>query len=151
MAFISYSVNENELNFLAEQFGTDKGPQAHNYTPIYDNYFNHLRGQPINLLEIGFWKGDSAAMWNSYFTHPDSRLYFIDFNPTFFERIKKLGRRCSAHLVDQGKQEELLKFVSFIQKSFDIIIDDGSHSMNPQLTSFKILFPYLKKGRYVHY
>ena len=39
--------------------------------------------------------------------------------------------------------------IQFIQQSggdFDIILDDGGHKMDQQITSFRVLFPILKSG-----
>lgn len=48
--------------------------------------------------------------------------------------------------VDQENSTELIAFIETVGQDFDIIIDDGGHTMNQQITSFKILFPALKSG-----
>ena len=47
-----------------------------------------------------------------------------------------------------GRQEdvEFLKDRVIPNGKFDIIIDDGGHTWNQQITSFKTLFPYVKSG-----
>ena len=144
--FCSYSAELPELDALAIKYGTDKGPQWHNYTPIYDHYFHAKKGLPITLLEIGFWQGASMRMWDSYFTHPDTHLYSIDFNDAYFSAITLCSSRCAAYKADQEKPADLYRVMQSIGCNLDIIIDDGGHSMNQQITSFKTLFPYLKPG-----
>jgi hypothetical protein len=47
-----------------------------------------------------------------------------------------------------GSQDDvsILKNVSSTQGTFDVIIDDGGHSMNQQITSFTNLLPKVKSG-----
>ena len=45
-------------------YGTDKGVR---YLSNYENHFNHLVNEKINLLELGIFKGDSLLMWRDYF------------------------------------------------------------------------------------
>jgi hypothetical protein len=136
----------NELDLLATQFGTDKGPSWHNYTPTYHQYFSALRNEPIVLLEIGFHTGSSARMWDNYFSHPASRIYCMDIFAWCYEHMHQLSTRCSLSMVDQADESQLLQFAQTVCSSFDIIIDDGGHSMKQQIVSFKALFPYVKKG-----
>jgi hypothetical protein len=96
-------------------------------------------------LEIGFANGASARMWEEYF--PNARLYYIDIQQQCIDICNRLLlKRSSCHLVDQGKKEDLLNFITTIEGEFDIIIDDGGHTMQQQITSFKALFPFIKKG-----
>ena len=100
----------------------------------------------LKFLEIGFWVGRSASMWDNYFTHPKTKICFIDINPDYYQYTKNLSPRCSLHMVDQENISMLQKFIHEVGREFDIIIDDGGHTMNQQITSFKALFPYVKKG-----
>ena len=50
---------------LARKHGTDKF--EHGYCPHYEDRFGNLRDQPITLLEIGSWYGQSLRMWREYF------------------------------------------------------------------------------------
>jgi 8-demethyl-8-alpha-L-rhamnosyltetracenomycin-C 2'-O-methyltransferase len=85
-------------------------------------------------------------MWDAYFTHPETRIYSIDCNDTYFSALALCSARCTVHKADQENPGELCAFVAATQQTFDIIIDDGGHSMNQQITSFKTLFPFLKPG-----
>ncbi len=134
------------LDSLAIKYGTDKSSAIHNYTPIYEKYFDSLKDKPINFLEIGFAGGFSAHMWDEYFKSMDSKLYFIDINPDCLNYINDLSHRCILSLVNQANAVALTQWLKLISQDFDIIIDDGSHQMEHQITSFKTLFPRLKKG-----
>ena len=49
-------------------------------------------------------------------------------------------------IADQSKREDLRKFIDKYDGQYDIIIDDGGHTMDQQQISFGFLFKYLKKG-----
>lgn len=133
-----------ELDQIAHRHWTDKGSWGHNYVEQYDFFFAPLRNKPLKFLEIGFYRGSSAYLWEEYF--PNATLHHLDIDRSQFEFAKKLSRRSKLHMVDQSSPEELEAFVQQIGGDFDIIIDDGSHVVSHQITSFKTLFPYLKSG-----
>ena len=139
----SEEITNDDLTTLAIRYGTDKGID-HDYTPVYESYFTSLRKQHLKFLEIGFYKGSSARMWDAYF--PQADLHFIDIIPEAFTYANGLSSRCQFHIVDQANKDDLLRFIQKVGGDFDIIIDDGGHTMNQQITSFKTLFPYVKSG-----
>lgn len=142
---IFHLANANELDLLAIKYDTDKSSKWHNYTNVYDNYFSKYRNQVFNFLEIGFYKGASARMWQDYFKL--ANLHFIDIDQKVFNQYgKDLTSRCHFHIVDQGEKNDLISFLNDTKNNFDIIIDDGGHTMKQQITSFLILFPQLNKG-----
>lgn len=141
-----FALTNNELSMIATRYGTDKGPLGHNYTCVYSLFFSPLKNNPIALLEIGFYQGASIALWDAYFIHPQTRIYAIDFDDTYFNRIVSCSNRCSVHRIDQENPVQLHMFIDTMCNAFDVIIDDGGHSMRQQITSFTVLFPYVKPG-----
>jgi hypothetical protein len=137
--------SSNELDQIGRECNTDKSSAFHNYTPIYDQFFASYRTKPIKFLEIGFYKGASAHMWDRYFTGAN-KLYFLDIDPAAYNYTPGLSPRCELHMVDQGSRTALKQFLAKVGGGFDIIIDDGGHTMHQQITSFKVLFPRLKPG-----
>jgi hypothetical protein len=83
-------------------------------------------------------------MWEEYFSH--ARLYFIDNRCDDVTNSSYLGARSSLHIMDQADAEALKKFAQESGVQFDVIIDDGGHTMEQQIVSFIALFPYLKSG-----
>lgn len=138
-----FITNAQNLDHLAQKYGTDKSSCFHNYTKTYDYYFNALKDTPIILLEIGFAHGSSARMWEEYFSQ--GRLFFIDSELLLIQYTHGLNRS-TFFCVNQENEEELKNFIAKTNTDFDIIIDDGGHTMNQQITSFKVLFPYVKNG-----
>ncbi|MBA3721873.1 MAG: class I SAM-dependent methyltransferase [Parachlamydiaceae bacterium] len=129
------------LDNLAIAAGTDKSSTFHNYTKVYAKYFDSLRNDKIKFLEIGINKGFSAKLWESYFT--DGDLHFVDIDKI---NIQYYSPRAHYHFVDQTNFTDLTKLVKSLGGNFDIIIDDGGHTMHQQIMSFQTLFPYVKNG-----
>lgn len=134
-----------DLNTLGLTYKTDKASNWHNYTEVYEKYFEKMRHDPIKFLEIGLAYGCSARMWEQYFTRAE--LHFMDNLKNFVDEFNStMPGRSHCHLVDQSNEAALLKFVNTVGGEFDIILDDGGHTMVQQITSFKTLFPFVKKG-----
>ena len=136
-----YDKAEYELmDNLALLAGTDKSSSGHNYTKIYSQYFKRCKNEPIKFLEIGIYKGDSVKFWEDYFSKAE--LHFIDITN---ENILYYSTRSNYHFIDQSNIRKLQRFGSS-KGPFDIILDDGGHTMNQQISSFLALFSSLKSG-----
>lgn len=131
------------LDDLALKYGTDKNSLFHGYTKIYEKYFSPLKDKPLKFLEIGFCSGCSARMWEDYFSN--AQLFYIDINPGAHQFLRDF-KRTHLHIANQEDPKALAEFIKKVGGNFDIIIDDGGHTMNQQITSFKVLFPHVKSG-----
>ena len=134
----------NNLKVLAHIYKTDK--RGHDYLEKYQRHFSSLRFGRINLLEIGIGGyedpnagGNSLRMWKKYF--PFGRVHGIDI----VDKSSLAERRIQIH---QGSQTDLPFLESVMEKVLPvtIIIDDGSHISKDVITTFKFLFPKLRKG-----
>lgn len=139
--FASSSLFAESLDEIGLRTGTDKSSIFHNYTAVYEEEFNHLRNKPLKFLEIGINKAYSVKMWEEYF--PQGDLHFIDISS---DLIEYYSERSKYHYLDQADPIALATFVQETGGDFDLIIDDGGHTMKQQITSFKALFPALKPG-----
>lgn len=110
------------------------------YFPIYDFYFEKIQNQELRLLEIGVGLGGSLFTWQKYF--PKALITGIDINPD----CKKFEEDNIKVFIGDQADATFLKKVNEQTGPFDIVVDDGGHMMNQQLTSFKTLFPLLKDG-----
>jgi hypothetical protein len=132
-------------------FGTDK-QGAHAYCETYAEYLRRWRYKRVRLLEIGiggygdeFSGGQSLRMWKAWL--PFARICGMDISPKH-PSVHEMAR-VSFVVGDQGDPACLRK-VSEQYGPFDIIIDDGSHLNEHQITSLSTLFPLLKDpGLYV--
>lgn len=129
------------LDEIALKTGADKGSDYHNYTEIYAKYLSPLRDAPIKFLEIGIYKACSVKMWEEYLKKAE--LHFMDIT---FDNAEYFSDRSHYHLCNQESAPELISLIEKIGGNFDIILDDGGHTMNQQSTSFKVLFPHVKSG-----
>lgn len=103
-------------------------------------FFKELLHQPIRLLEIGVFRGQSAKMWEEYF--PKGVIIGADIEPT--AKQYQTGRIC-IEIADQSNIADLVS-LGVRHGPFDIIVDDGSHFWNHQITTLRHLFPFLKPG-----
>lgn len=133
------------LSKLARVYNTDKF-RGHYYAPHYQTHFSPFREKKINLLEIGVGGyssprkgGNSLRMWKKYFKH--GQIYAIDIHDKSFLEEKRIK-------IFQGSQadKEFLESVVAQTGPLDLIIDDGSHINEHVITSFQLLFPFLKEG-----
>jgi hypothetical protein len=128
------------LNELALKYGTDKSSEHHNYCDKYDKVLLPLREQFTNVLEIGVLDGQSLRMWEEYF--PNARICGLDINPEC--KCHETGR-IKIIIADQGDEIQL-KQAGEEFGLFDMILDDGSHKHKHQILSYKVLFPFIKRG-----
>jgi hypothetical protein len=139
-------MKKRTIEEIASYYQTDKQEADHNYVELYERYFESIRYDELNIVEIGILKhptrpfeAASLLLWNEYFEN--SIIHGIDINDhTHMERD-----RLKIHIADQGDREQLTNVFNNIGTA-DIIIDDGSHFMHHQQISFGHLFKMLKSG-----
>ena len=116
------------LKELFNKYNCDKSAK-HHYHTVYNDEFSKFKDLPINLLEIGTFKGNSIEAWVEYF--PNATIYTIDIfsripadeiNILTHERVKWL----KADSMDPNINEQINNAWGDIK--FDIIIDDGLHT-----------------------
>ena len=112
-----------------------------NYFPIYEKWFSPYRGKEIVFVEIGVQNGGSVQMWKNYFGK-DAQIVGIDID----ERCKQFEEE--GITIEIGSQEDENFWQAFKEKypRVDILLDDGGHTMNQQITTFKQMFPHIKDG-----
>ena len=109
------------------------------YFEIYETYFSKYRGKEINILEIGLFQGGSIQLWQNYFGDK-LNYYGIEIDP----KCKRYEEnKVKIFIGSQSDPQFLAEVISQIPK-LDIIIDDGGHTMNQQIVSFKSLFNHVK-------
>lgn len=134
------STNPLYAYFLAHRSGRllDKWPH---YFSVYDRHFSPWRGKAPRVLEIGVYQGGSLDMWEHYLG-PRAVLVGVDIDEAAI-RMADPGR--TIVLGDQA-DPEFLRSVVEQHGPFDIIIDDGGHTMEQQIVSIETLFPTLNDG-----
>jgi SAM-dependent methyltransferase len=133
---LKYDVDKLELGFLDH----------------YEEKFESIRNDITKVLEIGVETGRSHRMWLEYF--PNANIYGFDifkFGVDELNRLQKDNPYLDRSIMFKGDQEntdDLEKFLSLHGGDFDIIIDDGGHTIKQQQLSLGILFNAVKPGGY---
>lgn len=124
----------------AAKGGTDKGFPGHGYTETYERFVAMWKNEPIRIFEIGIADGGSLSMWQTYF--PFASIYGVDIN----EASRFENARVKTCIADQSKRDQLKNCLEKFGGQFDLLIDDGGHSMEQQQVSLGFLFPYVRRG-----
>lgn len=138
-----------ELCLLAKKHETDKGGRhwrygggdsdtCHEYTTVYSDLFAHRRHEVRAVMEIGVNAGCSLRMWEEYF--PNARIIGVDCEKhTLFN-----AGRIACYQADQNNPAQLRGvLVCAGAGPYDLIVDDGSHELEHQITSMATLLPAL--------
>lgn len=141
--------------------GSDKGIGRHDYTKVYSALFHSLQDKPLRLFELGlgsgnpsmpFYMGENAKPgaslrgWREVF--PSARIFGADLD----RDILFQENRISTFYCDQLDQTAISSLWSQpeMQGGMDIIIDDGYHSFEANISfldgSLKHLHP---RGIYI--
>jgi hypothetical protein len=136
------ALSENPLfaYFAANRSGTALDKWVH-YFPIYERHLARFRGSRARVLEIGVYRGGGLDLLRHYLG-AEANLVGIDIDPSVRDTLA--GR----HIVEVGDQEDapFLAEVAERHGSFDVVIDDGGHTMPQQITSVETLFPTIAEG-----
>jgi GT2 family glycosyltransferase/peptidoglycan hydrolase CwlO-like protein len=113
------------------------------YLREYDRLFASYREQPISMLEIGIQNGGSLEIWSQYFTNAE-KFVGCDINPDC-SKLTYLDPRIVVIVGDATTPETQSKVLAK-SASFDLIIEDGSHTSSDIVKAFARYFPALKTG-----
>jgi hypothetical protein len=125
--------------FLANKGGSPLDKWVH-YFPIYERHLAVYRGRPIRVLEIGVYRGGGLKLL-SHYLGPQARLVGIDI-----DRAARLAARPMHVEIGDQADADFLKAVSDKHGPFDVIVDDGGHTMRQQVVSVETLFPLMADG-----
>jgi precorrin-6B methylase 2 len=138
MKLIDILEKEDGLNAYAPAAGTDKNT-THNYiNGFYDKEFSKYQDKKINLLEIGIYSGASLYLWSKYFKNAE--IYGIDIINLIRREYSKINN--VKHLFANAYDVNLVNTLP----DFDIIIDDGPHTLESQIFTLTHYINKLKDG-----
>ena len=119
---------------------SDKWPL---YLETYDEVLAPWRTSHVRLLEIGIQNGGSLEIWPRYFR---SGTHFVgcDIDPACGQlQYAKPG---VSVVVGDANTDEVESRINALCPSFDIVIDDGSHTSADIVRSFARYFPKVAYG-----
>jgi len=131
------------MNDLEKYFRNNPGRLIHkcvHYFDIYEQYFSKYRDKEVVVLEIGVYHGGSLQMWKNYFG-PKAKIIGVDINP----ECKKFEEEGIEIFIGSQANREFLQELKTKIPLVDILMDDGGHGMQQQITSFEELYPHVKK------
>ena len=108
----------------------------HHYFDIYERFLSPFRGRPITLLEIGVYRGGSLEMWRAYLG-PQARVAGIDIDPACAARA---GEGVEVFIGDQADPAFLRRVLDAVGPP-TVVVDDGGHTANQQITAFEAIYP----------
>ena len=116
------------LDKIVDSRNTDKNT-CHSYLETYESLFKAKQISCKNVLEIGVQSG-SMKLMNDYFVNAD--IYGIDVNNTCSSTSLSHYERIKIVKINAYSQESVNYFLSKNIK-FDVIIDDGPHSLESMI------------------
>ena len=128
-------INQNDYII---KHGTDKEAKHKYCSAFYDNAFFDLKDKKLNILEIGIQNGSSLVLWNEYFKN--SIIYGIDNTNFIKDRLDAYPRIKT--IIQDAYKKELTSNLPL----FDIIIDDGPHTLESQIKFINNYFKKLNKN-----
>jgi len=130
--------NKESLSEIAYRCGTDKY-WYHKYTDFYETFFREFESPRI--IEIGTAGHGSTKMFLDFFYNPYVvGMDIINYSGFTHPNLKFI-------VGDQSEIMDLEKLV-INEDNFDIILDDGGHTMRQQQISFGFLVSHLNPGGY---
>lgn len=111
------------------------------YLKTYDRLFKEIINKPLRMLEIGIQNGGSLEIWNKYFNNVEL-LIGCDID-TRCKNLSYDSNKISV-IVGDANTHQTETEIEKISKSFNLIIDDGSHTSADIVKSFCKYFPKLE-------
>ncbi len=125
-----------KISEILAKYETDK-VKEHTYGDVYDALFDRFdREAALNLIEVGTQKGGSLKAWREYF--PNAKITGIDI----IDVVKPEYRDPSINYIFNDVNNYLT------DDDFDIVIDDGSHSIDDVLYVVQH-FKLKRKGMFI--
>lgn len=124
------------LTEIGIECGTDKATY-HSFTEFYNDYFN-LYSSPT-ILEIGVYNFASIRMLQKFFESVQIVGMDIDDKSKFLNDTWVFIRGNQTNVADLQRCVDVYGI-------YDIIIDDGGHTMKQQQTSLGFLFDKVSEG-----
>lgn len=129
------------LSTLIDNSRTDKNT-VHSYINTYESLFNSKRNTTGNILEIGVQDGGSIKLWHDYFYN--AKIYGLDIRKIkdIWPEIKN-KQRIKIGCFDAYNENFIEKQMKPLNIKFDIMIDDGPHTLESMIFFIKHYLPML--------
>ena len=126
------------------QKGTSKF-SAHPYAEKYDELFLPWREKQFKLLEIGALYGASTIIWDKYFPKADITVVDIEDRNATINTQGRIDSERTKLIFGDAYTEEFANNLG----TFDIINDDGPHTLEAMRKCIELYFPKLNSGGFL--
>ena len=139
-----------QLIDLVDNTRTDKNT-CHSYLPVYQKLFEPKKYDNNNILEIGIGEpkknkenGGSIELWHDYFEN--SIIYSLDIIPVSDVNDRIINKERIKLYTSIDAYDTTFIENTFIKNNikFDILIDDGPHTLDSMIFFVKHYLPLLK-------
>jgi hypothetical protein len=135
------------LHSLCDHSRTDKDT-SHSYLDVYEKLFRKKRDTATDVLEIGIGpahtlNGGSIKLWHDYFLNANIHAVDIIDYADIWSEIKHIYR-IKLYPNSDAYSSEFVES-TFDSKMFDIIIDDGPHTLESMISFVNLYLPHLKQ------
>ena len=140
---------------------TDK-VHGHSFQLLYGMFLlpyidrHHAQKKPLKLMEVGMGCNPKTALkkkgvdiWSSLLNKPQDSIWIAEFNEQCLKKMKRgnmIPDNVGVVVGDQANETTLDSWINETQGSFDIFIDDGGHSNNQIMTTFRKMWKEVKPG-----
>jgi hypothetical protein len=121
---------------LVDNSKTDKNT-CHSYLPLYEKLLSSKKDSATHILEIGVQRGGSIKLWHDYFEN--AIVYGADIDDV--RNLVQLQHGRIKILVGDAYN---LDFANQFTDKFDMILDDGPHTLESMKSMIRLYLPKLK-------
>ncbi len=125
------------LKSYSDNFLSDKNTW-HTYLDVYEKLFEPIKHTATHIFEIGISRGGSIKMWHKYFQNAEIHASDITLHNVVVDLSDSRFKIYETNAYSES-------FVNtFKVETFDVIIDDGPHTLDSMI-HFSQLYPKLLK------
>ena len=129
------------LDALGLRYGTDRNSANTDLLRVYQPVLEEIARKPdARVLELGCGAGGSLAMFAQFFRTGHVTGFDID------AAARRQATDDAAVIVGDQSDTLDLHALAMQRGPFDLILDDGSHQWDHQITSLRALYPFLNPG-----
>lgn len=138
-------IDGHNINGFNVNGGTDKA-WGHSYDIFYSEHFEKYRKNSGTILEIGVQYGGSSLLWHDFL--PNYKIVMVDIHNQVHSSIweKMNSDRYEYINMDAFNLKSIELLSEKYQEGFDIIVEDGPHTLETQIFTLKEYSKLLKPG-----
>jgi len=116
------------------------------YFSVYEYHLKRFRGTDVVIAEVGIYSGGGLKMWRNYLG-PHAHIIGVDISERVmaYKDNPRYGRPDQIFVGDQNSSEFWTRFKQSVPR-LDVLIDDGGHLPELQISTLKAIFDHLAPG-----